>query len=41
MRGYLQQECGYVHQRVYGGLPKGEHMDFVPGSYAQIKIPKY
>ena len=22
-------------------LPKGEHMDFVPGSYAQIKIPKY
>lgn len=22
-------------------LPTGEHMDFVPGSYAQIKIPKY
>ncbi|MDR0989025.1 MAG: NADH:ubiquinone reductase (Na(+)-transporting) subunit F [Prevotellaceae bacterium] len=22
-------------------LPQGEHMDFVPGSYAQIKIPKY
>ncbi len=22
-------------------LPEGEHMDFVPGSYAQIKIPKY
>ena len=22
-------------------LPKGEHMDFVPGSYAQIKIPTY
>jgi len=22
-------------------LPKGEHMDFEPGSYAQIKIPKY
>ena len=22
-------------------LPKGEHMDFLPGSYAQIKIPKY
>ncbi|MDR0962025.1 MAG: NADH:ubiquinone reductase (Na(+)-transporting) subunit F [Mediterranea sp.] len=22
-------------------LPPGEHMDFVPGSYAQIKIPKY
>ena len=22
-------------------LPKGEHMDFFPGSYAQIKIPKY
>ena len=22
-------------------LPKGEHMDFVPGSYAQIDIPKY
>ena len=22
-------------------LPKGEHMDFVPGSYAQIKIPEY
>ena len=22
-------------------LPKGEHMDFVPGSYAQTKIPAY
>ena len=22
-------------------LPPGEHMDFLPGSYAQIKIPKY
>lgn len=22
-------------------LPKGEHMDFEPGSYAQIKIPEY
>ena len=22
-------------------LPPGEHMDFVPGSYAQIKIPKF
>ena len=22
-------------------LPKGAHMDFIPGSYAQIKIPKY
>lgn len=22
-------------------LPKGEHMDFVPGSYAQIKIPTF
>lgn len=22
-------------------LPLGEHMDFVPGSYVQIKIPKY
>ncbi|MBR5630862.1 MAG: NADH:ubiquinone reductase (Na(+)-transporting) subunit F [Bacteroidales bacterium] len=22
-------------------LPAGEHMDFVPGSYAQIKIPKF
>lgn len=22
-------------------LPKGEHMDFLPGSYAQIKIPPY
>lgn len=22
-------------------LPQGEHMDFIPGSYAQIKIPKY
>ena len=21
--------------------PKGEHMDFIPGSYAQIKIPKF
>ncbi len=22
-------------------LPKGEHMDFEPGSYSQIKVPKY
>ena len=22
-------------------LPEGEHMDFIPGSYAQIKIPKF
>lgn len=22
-------------------LPKGEHMDFIPGSYAQIRIPAY
>ena len=22
-------------------LPKGDHMDFIPGSYAQIKIPAY
>ena len=22
-------------------LPEGEHMDFIPGSYAQIKIPAY
>ena len=22
-------------------LPKGEHMDFIPGSYAQIQIPKF
>ena len=22
-------------------LPKGEHMDFIPGSYAQIRIPKF
>lgn len=22
-------------------LPEGEHMDFLPGSYAQIRIPKY
>lgn len=22
-------------------LPKGEHMNFIPGSYAQIKIPKF
>ena len=22
-------------------LPPGEHMDFIPGSYAQIQIPKY
>jgi len=22
-------------------LPKGEHMDFIPGSYAQIKVPTY
>ena len=22
-------------------LPEGEHMNFIPGSYAQIRIPKY
>ncbi len=22
-------------------LPEGEHMDFIPGSYAQIRIPRY
>lgn len=22
-------------------LPQGEHMDFIPGSYSQIKVPKY
>ena len=22
-------------------LPEGEHMDFIPGSYIQIKVPKY
>ena len=22
-------------------LPEGEHMDFIPGSYAQIKIPTF
>lgn len=22
-------------------LPEGQHMDFIPGSYAQIRIPKY
>ena len=22
-------------------LPAGEHMDFIPGSYAQIKVPKF
>ena len=22
-------------------LPKGEHMNFIPGSYARIRIPKY
>ena len=22
-------------------LPPGEHMDFIPGSYAQIRIPEY
>ena len=41
VRGYLQQERGYVYQRVYRGIAKGEHMDFIPGSYAQIKIPKF
>ena len=41
MRSHLQQERGYFHQRVYRALPKGEHMDFLPGSYAQIKIPAY
>lgn len=41
MRSNQQQERCHFHQRVYCALPKGEHMDFVPGSYAQIKIPKF
>ena len=32
-------KCGQCRAQV--ALPKGEHMDFIPGSYAQIKIPTY
>ena len=28
-------------KEVIVALPKGEHMDFIPGSYAQIKIPPF
>ena len=39
---YQQQERGYLYQGVHrGSLPEGAHMDFIPGSYAQIKIPKF
>ena len=31
--------AGYVHKEFEVQLPAGVHMDFIPGSYAQIKIP--
>lgn len=47
--GVKEWECEVIsnknvatfNQRVYRALPPGEHMDFVPGSYAQIKIPTF
>ena len=40
MYRYQQQERCYLHQGVQGGS-EGAHMDFLPGSYAQIKIPAF
>jgi Na+-transporting NADH:ubiquinone oxidoreductase subunit F len=47
--GVKEWECEVVSNRNVStyikefivALPQGEHMNFVPGSYAQIKIPKY
>ncbi|MDR2680932.1 MAG: NADH:ubiquinone reductase (Na(+)-transporting) subunit F [Tannerella sp.] len=47
--GVKEWECTVISNRNVStfikefivALPEGEHMDFVPGSYAQIKIPKF
>ncbi|MBO4807113.1 MAG: NADH:ubiquinone reductase (Na(+)-transporting) subunit F [Paludibacteraceae bacterium] len=47
--GVKEWECEVISNRNVASfikefkvaLPKGEHMDFIPGSYAQIKIPAY
>ena len=38
---HLAAERGTFIKEFIVALPKGEHMDFLPGSYAQIKIPAY
>lgn len=47
--GVKEWECEVISNRNVAtfikefivALPPGEHMDFIPGSYAQIKIPEY
>ena len=47
--GFKEWECEVISNKNVAtfikefivALPKGEHMDFIPGSYAQIKIPTY
>ena len=47
--GVKERECEVISNKNVAtfikefivALPKGEHMDFIPGSYAQIKIPTY
>ena len=47
--GVKEWECEVISNRNVASfikefkvkLPAGEHMDFIPGSYAQIKIPEY
>ena len=47
--GVKEWECTVISNRLVSSfikefivqLPPGEHMDFLPGSYAQIKIPAY
>lgn len=47
--GVKEYECTVVSNKnvasfikeLIVNLPEGQHMDFIPGSYAQIKIPKY
>ena len=47
--GVKEWECTVISNRNVSSfikefkvaLPEGEHMDFIPGSYAQIKIPAY
>ena len=47
--GVKEWECTVISNRNVSSfikefivaLPPGEHMDFIPGSYAQIKIPAY
>ena len=41
MHCYLQQKRVSFIKEYKVALPSGEHMDFIPGSYAQIKIPAY